>query len=195
MRAVRIAVGVLTLSMLLFGLAACGGDDESEEPAATTQATPAEAGPTDEPEVVAEPEATEVQEGDESSAGVDACALVTKEEAEAVLGASVGEPTQEDVPPISACSYETPDFDTVSVSVLTYDDADQAEEGFQMAIDINDYPEVSGLGDRAYDSRPIFDVTVQKGRYEVDVDVSLEGDEADFETAKELAATAVDRLP
>jgi hypothetical protein len=181
--------------MLLLGLAACGGDDGSEEPGAATQAPPAEAGATDEPEAVAEPQATEEPEGEEASSGVDACELVTREEAEAVLGVSVGEPTREDVPPIGACSYETADFDSVSIAVVTFEDADQAEEVLQMAIDINDYPEISGLGDGAYDSRPIYDVTVRKGRYELSIDVSLEGGEADFETAKELAATAVERLP
>jgi len=195
MRVVRLTVGVLALSMLLFGLAACGGDDESEEPAEATQAPAAEGVATEEPDTVAEPQATDVPEGEEASSSIDACALVIKEEAEAALGASVSEPTREDTPPIAACSYETADFDSVSVSVLTYDDSDQAEEGFQMAIDINDYPEVPGIGDRAYDARPGFGLTVLKGRYELEVDVSLEGGEADFEAAKELAATAVERLP
>ena len=194
MRVVRLAGGVLALSTLLFGLAACGGDDESEAPPAATVRPAAEGVATEEPDTIAEPQATEVPD-EEASSSLDACALVTREEAEAVLGASVGEPAREDTPPIAACTYETPDFDSVSVSVLTYDDSDQAEEGFQMAIDINDFPEVPGIGDRAYDARPAFGLTVLKGRYELEVDVSLEGDEAEFEAAKDLAATAVERLP
>jgi len=181
--------------MLLLGLAACGGDDGSEEPSAATVRPAAEGVATEEPDTVAEPQATEEAEGEEASSGIDACSLVTKEEAEAVLGGSVGEPTREDTPPVAACTYETADFDSVSVSVLTYDDSDQAEDGFQMAIDINDYPEVPGLGDRAYDARPGFGLTVLMGRYELEVDVSLEGGDTDFETAKDLAAQAVERLP
>jgi len=195
MRVVRLAGGVLALSTLLFGLAACGGDDESGAPPAATVRPAAEGVATEEPDTVAEPQATEVPDEEEASSSLDACALVTREEAEAVLGASVGEPAREDTPPIAACTYETPDFDSVSVSVLTYDDSAQAEEGFQIAIDINDFPEVPGIGDRAYDARPAFGLTVLKGRYELEVDVSLEGDEAEFEAAKDLAATAVERLP
>ena len=195
MRVVRLVVGALALSVLLFGLAACGGDDESEEPPAATERPAAEGVATEEPETVAEPQATGESEGEEASSSIDACALVTKEEAEAVLGASVGDAQREDTPPVTACTYETADFDSVSVSVLTYEDSDQAEEGFQMAIDINDFPEVPGIGDRAYDARPAFGLTVLKGRYELEVDVSLEGDEAEFVAAKDLAATAVERLP
>lgn len=194
MRVIRLAIGVLALSILLFGLAACGGDDGSEKPAAT-QTSAAEARATEEPGAVAEPEATETVGREEVSSGVDPCDLVTKADAETALGAPAGEPKMENTPPVSACSYETADFNSVEVLLTTFENADQAEDAFQMAIDINDYPEVSGLGDRAYDSRPIFDVTVLKGRYEVDVTVNLEGDETDFETAKELAATAVERLP
>ena len=194
MRGIKLVVGILALSVVFVGLAACGGDDSEEvSTVAPPQATQEVV--TEEPEATEGPQATEASEGEEAVSGVDACELVTRDEAEAVLGASVGEPTREDTPPISACSYETADFDSVSVSVLTYDDSDQAEEGFQIAIDINDYPEVSGIGERAYDARPISGVTVLKGRYELDVDVNLEGSEADFEAAKELAATAVERLP
>jgi len=84
----------------------------------------------------------------------------------------------------------------VNVDVLTYDNADDAESIFQLAIDINDYPEVDGIGDRAYDSRPIGDITVLKGKYELSVDVAnVSTSDADFEVAKDLAKKAVDRLP
>ena len=195
MRGIKLILGILALSVFLVGLAACGGDGESEEPGAVTSPQATKGLATQEPGATDEPQATEEPEDREAAAGFDPCELVTKVEAEQVLGASVGEPTREDTPPFAACSYETADLDSVGVSVLTYDDAEQAEEGFQIAIDINDYPEISGLGDRAYDARPISDVTVLKGRYELDIGVSAEGGEADFEAAKDLAAQAVDRLP
>jgi hypothetical protein len=198
MRGIKQVGAVLALSVLLVGLAACGGDDEAEEPSTVAPPGATQELATEGPEATGQPQATEeTEEAEEegAAAGFDACELVTTEEAEAVLGASAGEPTREDVPPISACSYETADFDSVSVAVVTFEDADEAEEVLQMAIDINDYPEISGLGDGAYDARPIYDVTVRKGRHELSIDVSVEGDEADFVAAKELAASAVERLP
>lgn len=191
--------------MLLFGalsgpilLAACGGDDEeltgtpgpTRTPAATAVATGTRA-----PAATASPRATQAATAtaQASSGEIDPCALVTKEEAEAVVGESLGEPVVTITELLAGCLYSTPDFDSVNVDVLTYEDEDQAESGFQLAIDINDYPEIEGIGDRAYDSRPIGDITVLKGKYELSIDVSAGED--DFEVAKDLAAKAADRLP
>ena len=69
------------------------------------------------------------------------------------------------------------------------------ELGYEMALEINDYPEIDGLGERAYDSRPIGGVNVLQGRYELSVDVSAERSDADFDMAAGLAERAVDRLP
>ena len=52
----------------------------------------------------------------------------------------------------------------------------------------------SGFGDRAYRS-PIYDITVLKGRYEVSVDISHKGADADFEKAKEVTPEVLSRLP
>jgi len=183
-----IILAVATLALLL---AACGGGNDDDnggdtaDPTATTAADVTEEEPTQ----------AGTSGGDGGDAEVDACSLVTQDEAEAALGAATGAGTAENTPPFFGCRYETEDFDSVSVSVLAYDDASQAEGGYQLAIDINDYPELDGLGDRAYDGRPLTGVTVLSGRYEVDVDVSGEDSDADFETAKQLAAAAIDRLP
>ena len=202
------ALFLLALSGLLL-LAACGGDDEDEStgtpsgtraPAATqtTTGTQAPAG-TQSAEATESPaaEATQTATAAPQASGgeIDPCALVTKEEAEAIIGESLGDPLETITELLASCLYSTPDFDSVNVDVLIYDDEDQAEGGFELALDINDYPEVEGIGDRAYDSRPIGDITVLKGKYELSVDVSVEGGEADFETAKDVAAKAVDRLP
>ena len=125
---------------------------------------------------------------------IDACALLTKQEAETILGESVGDATPEVVPPIFSCSYKTANFKTVSVSVTAYDTPQAAAAAHQMAIDINKYEELSGFGDRAYRS-PIYEITVLKGRYEVSVDISHKGADADFEKAKEVTPEVLSRLP
>jgi hypothetical protein len=192
------ALFLLALSGLLL-MAACGGDDDEEAtgtpsgtrtPAATTAGTQA-------PAETASPQAEETATAAPQTSGgeIDPCDLVTKEEAEAIIGESLDEPTVTITELLVGCLYSTPDFETVNVDVLIYDDEDQAESGFELALDINDYPEVEGIGERAYDSRPIGDITVLKGKYELSVDVSVDDGEADFETAKDVAAKAVDRLP
>ena len=193
------ALSFLALSGLLL-LAACGGDDEESTPSATgtpaAAATQTPAG-TSAAEETASPAAEETATTEPQASGgeFDPCALVTKSEAEAIIGESLGDPLVTITELLSSCLYSTPDFESVNVDVLTYDNEDDAQSGFQLAIDINHYPQVEGIGDRAYDSRPIGDITVLKGKYELSVDVSVAGDDADFETAKDVAAKAVDRLP
>jgi hypothetical protein len=200
------ALEVLSFAALsgLILLAACGGDDEStatpggtRTPAATAAATGTRtAAATASPRATQAGTATQAATAtaQASTGEIDPCALVTKAEAEAIVGESLGEPAVTITEMLAGCLYSTPDFDSVNVDVLTYDSEDDAKSLFQMAIDINDYPEVEGIGDRAYDSRPIGDITVLKGKYELSVGVST-GGEDDFEVAKGLAAKAVDRLP
>jgi len=194
------ALGVLSFAALsgLILLAACGGDDESTAtPGGTrTAAATAAATGTRTAAATASPRATQAATAtaQASTGEIDPCALVTKAEAEAIVGESLGEPAVTITKMLAGCLYSTPDFDSVNVDVLTYDSEDDAKSLFQLAIDINDYPEIEGIGDRAYDSRPIGDITVLKGKYELSVGVST-GGEDDFEVAKGLAAKAVDRLP
>jgi hypothetical protein len=61
--------------------------------------------------------------------------------------------------------------DVVSVSVIIRADKAEAENVHQSAIDINNYPEIEGRGDRAYNAQSISDVTVLVGRYQLGVDV------------------------
>jgi len=194
------ALFFLALSGLLL-LAACGGGENKEATGtpsgtrapAATQTTTGTQSPAETTSPAAEETATAAPQA--SGGEIDPCALVTKAEAEAIVGESLGDPVVTITELLVSCLYSTPDFDSVNVDVLIYDDEDQAEGGFELALDINDYPEIEGIGDRAYDSRPIGDITVLKGKYELSVDVSVEGGEADFETAKDVAAKAADRLP
>jgi hypothetical protein len=201
----RLPLGVLAALLLLalsglLLLTACGGDDEeatgtpsgTRAPAATQTTTGTQA-PAE--TAVAEATQTATTAPQTSGGDIDPCALVTKEEAEAIIGESLDEPVVTITELLVSCLYSTPDFDSVNVDVLIYDDEDQAEGGFELALDINDYPEIEGIGERAYDSRPIGDITVLEGKYELSVDVSVGDGEADFETAKDVAAKAVGRLP
>jgi hypothetical protein len=197
-------IWVLAVLGLLL-LVACGGGDDEEPTSTRTAAATQTAAGTQAPEETASAEAEETAspEAEEtatpapqaSDGELDPCALITKEEAEAVVGESLDEPLVTITELLASCLYSTIDFESVNVDVLTYDNEDNAEGGFELALDINDYPEIDGIGDRAYDSRPIGDITVLKGKYELSVDVSVNNDDSDFETAKELAAQAVDRLP
>lgn len=202
---VRLPFGnvLLTLSLILgivVVLVACGGGAPrvgEGTPAVTLQAQlPTEVaapGATQEP---AEVPGAGQEAGVPSGSGLDACTLVTKEEAEAALGKQVDEPTQETVPMMYACTYEAADFDRVDVLVVEYNDEQEAAASFQMELDINDYEEISGVGDRALRPWPIMDITVLSGQYEVSIDIS-DGSEAavQLEKARNLAEKALGRLP
>ncbi len=186
-------------ALVLLG-AACGGDDDAGDDGGAPTATldSGDGGDSADEET---PEATPEDEGgddsgDDGAAGaVDACSLVTKDEAEAALGAPVSDGEAQEFPPIYNCRYQTEDFDILDVTVVVYDDDETAEASYEMALDINDYPEIGGLGERAYDGRPIGGVNVLQGRYELSVDVSAGESDEDFDTATGLAERAVDRLP
>ncbi len=171
-------------------LAACsGGDDEEDGPEPTTPA----AQQTSTPASSATPQATA------SSAELNACALVTKTEAETALGTSVGNGERDDQPsvPSSECRYETASLDSVSVFVMAYRNAGAAKDEFDNLVKRDGYPKISGLGDGAYNSQPFFDITAIKGKYEINIDVTV----TDFDSEQELAAAqtlikrALDRLP
>ena len=176
--------------------AACGGDDDDDTGAdggAATATVDASDGGDDGSDET--PEATAEDDGDDSDSSadaVDACSLITKDEAEAALEATVGEGIRQDTPPVYGCTYETEAFAQVSITVVVFDDSAQAEEVYQLAIDNNDYPEIDGIGDRAYFALG-FGVTSQQGRYEVTVDVI--GPDDDQPLDEELAKKALDRLP
>ena len=177
-RAGRLIAGALLLALLV---AACGdsGDDSAGD-AATTTSKAADGG------------ATEPTTAGSEATAIDACGLLTSAEVGAVLGGTAPEAKPANNPPVYTCSWETPEFDSVSISVVAFDRPDQALDVFEMAVDNNGYKTVSGIGDRAYES-VIQDITAQKGRFEVSVDVN--GSDNDMDNAKSLVAKALDRLP
>jgi hypothetical protein len=151
------AVAFLTIFGLVL-LAACGGGNDSSTQETRTPAATAPAGETQAPEETAQPAAGEL----------NPCALLTKADAEAIVGASLGEPARQTAGPFETCIYNDNAGTYVQVQVgsgvyteSTFDDAMRAAA---KQIDIEATP-VSGLGDKAYWLSGI--LWVQKG------DVSL----------------------
>lgn len=184
----RLFMGIAAMFFGLLVLSACGGGGGPE--AGGSAQPPASSGQ----QVPAQP-----AQQSSASVSIDACQLITKTEAQAAVGAPVGDPSQTSIPPVFGCDYRYPSSIEieVGVSVIVYQDNKQAADAFQMALDINKYPPVSGVGERAYDSRPIQDLTVLRGRYELAVDVGLADSDRnkEFALAKELALKALGRLP
>ena len=195
------ALFFLAFSGLLL-LAACGGDEE--ESTATPRGTQASAatasaGETETPAATTQPAAGEL----------DPCALLTKADAETILGASLGESERQTVGPFETCIYGDVAGNYVQVQVSdgvytqsTFDDAMQAaaEE-----LDIEAEP-VSGLGDKAYWLAGV--LWVQKGDVSLDflvqtpdlTELRLQGDtegekQESLRLTTDLAEKAVDALP
>lgn len=130
------------------------------------------------------------------SGAIDACALLTQADAENALGKSTGPAIPSDLPPVYSCSYETSDFDVVEIVVVVYNDAAQAQAGYAMAIEINGYPELNGIGERAYNAQPFFDVNFLSGNLEVSIDIlDSSNNETQLQKATELAQIVFSRLP
>jgi hypothetical protein len=126
---------------------------------------------------------------------IGACTLVTREEASAAVGSSVGEAVEEDYPPLFGCRYQASALEFVSISLAVFDDAQQAAGAFQSEIDLSQYEEINGIGDRAL-KPAILDIEVLKGRYSLSIGVVNSSDEETrFEQAKKLALLALTRLP
>jgi hypothetical protein len=169
---------LITSSLLLF--AACGDDSENGgEP--TADAPTSDEAPPD---------------GTGPPADFDVCALVTPEEAESALGGPVGEPERAEQSPIFVCGYDATDqLSSLVVTLISYDSPDDAQASLEYAIETNEYPEIEGIGDGAYNGQPLADVTAISGGYELSIDVNTDDAEADLAAAQELAKTAISRLP
>jgi hypothetical protein len=182
-----------TIAVLLaLTLTACGaaGDTvETDAPAPTA----GDGAATGQPDATAPPSVTDSQ----PSADIDACALVTQDEVESIVGMAVGAPEPEDAPPpFFGCRYEDDEIlPVVTVGIIASESTDDAVSLFEFGAD--QYPAVEGLGDRAYRSQPIDEITVLAGRYELSVGLYFvsEDDDAEFEMAREIAELVLSRLP
>ena len=177
----RLGALLATAALALFVLAACGSDGDGYGNGGSPTAT--------------EPVATASAPTDGApSIEIDPCALVTADQAEAVLGAPVGPTQPSEIPPIVSCTYQT-NSELLYVQLIVYENEAQARQGFDLAVDVNDFTEIDGLGEDAYNSQPIFDVSVLRGVYELSIDISAGEPETQLEQATELARTALERLP
>jgi len=106
------------------------------------------------------------------SAAIDACALITKAEAEALLGSASEDPKKDVAGPFQTCGYYSQSgiLDFVQVqycsSCLPGGQFDTSMKSGAQALGIEAKP-VSGLGDKAYWLGGI--LWVQKGRYVINI--------------------------
>jgi hypothetical protein len=198
------SLGVILLGTVILVLGACGGEDGDGSNGDDGGGSPA-AGATGSPEATssADGAATATEAGTSASSpdggaagAIDMCALLSQEEVSAVIGQEAGAPAADDMSPFYGCRYESEDVTPiVSVGVFAWDDESQAESSFSFGAD--QYEEVPGLGDAAYRSQPIDEVTVLHGRYEISVGLYFvsEDDDEEFEMGVELAQMVLERLP
>ena len=196
----RIRLWILTgvaVAGLALVLSACGGGDDDDDSgddggAATATLDSGDGGDEETPEATAEDEGTDEGGHDSAADAVDACSLVTKDEAEAALGAPVSDGEAQDYPPIYSCRYMTQDSYLVDVTVVVFENDDQAEEVHDQAVNLNDYEKVDGIGERAYYALG-FGLTVLQDEFELSVSVA--GSDDDRGREEDLAKIAVERLP
>ena len=135
---------------------------------------------------------------------IDACALITKEEASEVLGAEVqSTPAKvESVGPPDrgaksySCRYKAARYDGLSVTVVSPATAADFESARQQAGD--PHP-VTGVGDQAFivgSAKEVQNILVLKGHYYFGVYITTIGNTTDrTEKLKALAAKVASRLP
>jgi len=194
-----------------FLLAACGGSEnpptvkeiqlttqEIEIPPPANQSSPAE-------EPVPTSDLADSQESGPSpqpiqteaavpEASIDACLLLTQDDAAAALGKAVGEPVREAYPMLSSCTYTSEDLDGVTIVVVEYESSQDAAASFQMELDINNYEEVSGIGERALRPYPVMDLATLQENFEVSIDLWIGDPDHEYLLARDLMETALTRL-
>jgi len=194
------------LSVLALLLFACSGDDTADDdasggdgPTATATTTMTTDAATGTAASEATPsEASGSDSGAATSEDIDVCALVTQDEVSGVIGTQAGEATGENDSALSyfGCRYEEDGITAgVSIGVWAFPNESEARSFFEFGYD--DYPAVEGIGDDAYRSQPLGEISVLDGRYEVDVFLFFVAEDPDeeFEMARQLAQMVLDRLP
>lgn len=177
---------ILASLIVLALLSSCGGDKGDD------RLTEGSGTPTD----AAQAAPTSMATGRTS---LDVCALIDASDLQGALSSDLGEGVPDDpMPPFFGCSWRSEGGLLVHCSVIAHADSEQARGSYQMGVDVNAFPEVEGLGDAAYNSQPVGDVTVLQGSYELSIAItglSYDDDSIELEAAKLLAARAIARLP
>jgi hypothetical protein len=164
---------------------ACTG---SADHAANATATGADSGT---------PAAATPAKSDGTKPTIDACALVTKAEVEAITKATVLDGKPEEMATLSSCSFGDPAhpmFRIVGVSVFVGGNAGQVKDLMAMAkSNAGTVEAVAGLGDDAYWSEPLHTLTANKSRFQIDV--TIDHDAGGRDAAKAISAKVISRLP
>ena len=189
MRIVALLAAVAALSI------ACGGDSGD---GTTANSDPTEAPRSTNPAPTAA--ATSRPASSQSGAQLDACALLTKAEVEAAVGASVLDPESEvEVPgKIVHCDFNSPRFPTLQVVRVTLFFGSDAEAKSFFDPPPDDM-EIRNLGDDASWNQLLGTLTVLKGRYVVGVQATTAGgavaNDKRLTVAQALAPKAVAKAP
>jgi hypothetical protein len=184
---------VLGLGLLAL---ACGDDDGDggtpDEPTVVDEAEEPEEGSTEEPEATEPPSSGE---------GIDACSLITAEEASDAVGGAVGTPEQSDIGEnFNQCAY-TIEGGTIGLdsSVVVQARGNMSRDDFERLVEENSPEEagtvepVEGLGDAAYQHVATF---VLEGDAMVVITVLNEETlEQQEQRQQDLARVALGRLP
>lgn len=164
---------------------ACGGQ--------TGSSAPAQSGAASAPAASAAPAATT-----KPAPAIDACALVTKAEAEKALGQTLLDPVKSDTGGLFSCEFADPKHPIGKVLTLTVvvgKDAAEVKDVMDLAKS-NAAPSaiqiVPDLGDAAYWDSALHALTVNKGRYQLEAFVDPD---AGLKAAQSVMRTALTRLP
>jgi hypothetical protein len=176
----------LALSVLILGLAACGSKEEDPQGSASDN-KPAASQST----APAEPPAA-------APSKPNAAEFLTKADAEAVLGKSVGDPTVQDTGINSSnVTYLTADFKGIALFVRTGTTSkafDDAQAAFKSKLGVDATP-IEGLGEKAFwAGGKLNQLNVLKNGHWLIITIPLGGETA-FDLAKQAAEKTLARVP
>jgi hypothetical protein len=186
---------IIPVCTLAFAILGCGGDDDDDSPSGAGTASPEASDAASDTQAPPESAA----EAPDAPAGmIDACSLLTSEEAAAAVGGAVDPPQSGLAGPFSECLWRIAGGTEVDSAVVVQALGGVSEEQFNQYVEENAPPElgevtpVEGVGDVAVEQLALF---VLDGDAMVVVTV-LNGD-PDGGQSKQLglAQAAVGRLP
>ena len=191
------------LCLALMVLAACGGDDDdaSDDPdtdaTATAEADEGENEATDEPEATEDNEPTDAPEP--VSGGIDACELITNEEAAAVIGGATDEPVSSQIGEnFNQCLWRIQGGGDLDAAVVVQAAPDKSAEDYEEQVadtcpeGILDPNPVAGIGDAANECIALI---VLSGDVIFAVTILTDDIDAAVADQEELARTIIGRLP
>jgi hypothetical protein len=134
---------------------------------------------------------------------VDACALFSKTEIQALIGRTPMDGRKNDVAELSSCAYGNPRAPLVNgqptdvlltIAVFNGERPKQAREAYDIAKkNAADAKPISGVGDEAYWDEILRSLRVVKGN--VGLNVTIAADLGGLKTARAIAEKAVAKLP